>query len=113
MKFLYKYKNTLIDFVAFLKGQDVDPQKVLLHEDFEFVYGYIVSYLDTHGIYLIITDIRIYVYCDGTHHKATTYVVNNKKNYVIYEEDLKTDKPILLNMVKGVEEAFKFIEIPF
>ncbi|KAF5080405.1 hypothetical protein DSECCO2_120490 [anaerobic digester metagenome] len=113
MKFLLRYERVALDFINFLKRKGYDAVTIVMAVDFEYTLGYLLEYLDSHGIYCIVDDATIVVMSDGQHHKTTTWVAENNKRYIIYSETLPKAKNIINNYMIAIEEAFKFLEVPF
>lgn len=113
MRFLFRYEKVILDFIGFLTSKGYDATAIAMAVDFEYTLGYILEYLDSHGIYCLVDDTTIAVMSDGQHHKATSWVAENNKRYIIYSETKSKAKNIIDNYIIAVDEAFKFLEIPF
>ena len=112
MKFLYSYADALKQFVIYLTNEGHDPNKIITGNLMNGL-GYILDYLNTHGIYCIVDANTVIVYCDGTHEKAKHYIINTRTPYIIKEINNRKNKSVVQNYEYAIKHAFGFLEVPF
>jgi hypothetical protein len=108
---LIKYKNTLNDFISYLKDQtDINTFFKL---DFKYQFGFYVEFLSLKNITIMYDCYNFIVYYEGI--EATKHYRNTKS--IIISESNTTNITNILSPIEnfklGLIESFKHLENPF
>ena len=112
MKELYEYNEALKLFIKFLKDKNIDPKKALT-SSIQANLGYLLEFLDSHGIYCLIDNYSIIIYTDGTNDKAKRYVAMTNKVYIINERNTQKYNDVIVNYAIAIKRAFEYLNYPF
>lgn len=112
MKSLYKYKDAMMLYIKYLKDKGIDPKEVI-SKSIQDNLGYLLSFLDSQGIYCLVDNYTTIVYTDGTNQKAIDYIKMTRTIYIINERNTAKYKDVIVNYSHCIDKAFEYIHYPF
>jgi hypothetical protein len=112
MKKLFEYEKPTKDFVLFLNNNGYDPVKILSGNIIDSL-GYILKFLETQAIYILVDNYSLMMYTNGTTKKSIDYVKMTHSIYIIKQLELKKKTDVITNYEYAIVEAFKFLQIEF
>lgn len=114
IKELSEYKNTLNDFVNYLKKQNIDIKSFFILP-FKYRIGFYIEFLSIKNIIILYDSFNYIVYYDKECINAIE-TIKLKNSFIINESNNSNITNVLFpieNFKLGLIEAFKHLEIPF